>query len=109
MDVPSIVKFHADTARAAQGLMQTKCPAFFTAWHGPDRLERFTSLQTEEAAISGVTLEDNGLLKEAFSEGCGLLGTGHFRVEAAHGEINCVVADVADFVGRKSPPDRFGV
>ena len=109
MDVPSLVEFHADTARAAQGLMQTKCPAFFTAWHGPDRLERLASLQTEEAAISGATLEDNGLLKEAFSEGCGLLGTGHFRVEAAHGEIDCVVADVADFVRRKSPPDGFWV
>jgi hypothetical protein len=56
-----------------------------------------------------VALESNGLLKEAFSEGCWLLGTGHFRVEAAHGEIDRVVADVADFVGGKSPPDRFGV
>ena len=109
MDVPSLVEFHADTARAAQGLMQTKCPAFFTAWHGPDRLERLASLQTEEAAISGATLEDNGLLKEAFSEGCGLLGTGHFRMEAAHGEIDCVVADIADLVGGQSPPDRFWV
>ena len=109
MDVPSLVEFHTDNARAAQGLMQTKYPAFFPAWHGPDRLERLASLQTEEAAISWATRVDNGLLKEAFSEGCGLLGTGHFRMEAAHGEIDCVVADVADFVGRKSPPDRFWV
>ena len=109
MDVPSIVELHADAARAAQGLMQTKCPAFIVNRDGPDRLQRLASLQTEEAAISWATLEDNVLLKEAFGECCGLLGTGHFRVEAAHGEIDCVVADIADFVGRKSPPDRFGV
>ncbi len=60
MDVPSIVELHADAARAAQGLMQTKCPAFIVNRDGPDRLQRLASLQTEEAAISWVTLENWG-------------------------------------------------
>ena len=109
MDVPSLGELHTDAARAAQGFMQAERPAFIIRGNSPDGLKRLASLQTKETAISGVALECNGLLKEAFSEGCGLLGPGHFCVEAAHGEIDRVVADVADFLGRKGPPDRFGV